>query len=158
MATGQLPFRKESSRVIFEGILGRLPSPATRLNPDLPSTLEEIINKALEKDRNLRYQDASDMRADLQRLKHDTATSPSSQTRPEYAADNLPATSTRRQKPVFGSQPAVAEPPRTSHRAASLALGSAAVAVAVVLALWWKLPTATPKIEGTVQADARRST
>src|SRR5262249_45891230 len=72
MATGQLPFRGESSGVIFEGILSRLPSPAARLNPDLPSKLEEIINKALEKDQNLRYQHAADIRADLQRLKRDT--------------------------------------------------------------------------------------
>src|SRR5580700_9489598 len=69
MATGRLPFHGESSGVIFSAILERAPTSAIRLNPDLPPKLEEIINRALEKDRNLRYQHASDLRAELQRLK-----------------------------------------------------------------------------------------
>jgi len=73
MATGQLPFRGESSGVIFKAILDAAPVAAVRLNPDLPAELERIINKALEKDGNLRYQHASDMRADLQRLKRDAS-------------------------------------------------------------------------------------
>jgi serine/threonine protein kinase/tetratricopeptide (TPR) repeat protein len=72
MATGALPFRGESSAVIFKAILDGTPTSAVRLNPDLPLKLEEIIQKALEKDRNLRYQHASDIRTDLQRLKRDT--------------------------------------------------------------------------------------
>jgi serine/threonine protein kinase/Tol biopolymer transport system component len=72
MATGQLPFRGESTGVIFDGIMNRAPLPPLRLNPDLPPKLEDIVNKALEKDRNLRYQNAADMRTDLQRLKRDT--------------------------------------------------------------------------------------
>ena len=72
MATGQLPFRGESSGVIFNAILERPPVPAVRLNQDVPPKFEDIINKALEKDRNLRYQGAAEMRADLQRLKRDT--------------------------------------------------------------------------------------
>jgi eukaryotic-like serine/threonine-protein kinase len=72
MATGQLPFRGESSGVIFNAILERPPVPPVRLNSDLPAELERIINKCLEKDRNLRYQYASDVRTDLQRLKRDT--------------------------------------------------------------------------------------
>jgi len=72
MATGTIPFRGESSGVIFKAILDGTPTPAVRLNPDIPPKLDEIVNKCLEKDRNLRYQHASDIRADLQRLKRDT--------------------------------------------------------------------------------------
>jgi len=72
MATGALPFRGESTGVIFHAILERPPASAARLNPDLPVELERIINKCLEKNRNLRYQHAADVRTDLQRLKRDT--------------------------------------------------------------------------------------
>ncbi len=72
MATGQLPFRGDTSGMIFHAILERPPVPPVRINPEVPPKLEEIINKALEKDRELRYQHASDFRADLQRLKRDT--------------------------------------------------------------------------------------
>jgi serine/threonine protein kinase len=72
MATGTLPFRGESTGVIFESILNRAPTSPVRLNPDIPPKLDEIVNKCLEKDRNLRYQHASDIRTDLQRLKRDT--------------------------------------------------------------------------------------
>ena len=72
MATGDVPFHGESSAVICEAILNRAPVAVVRLNHDVPAKLEDIINKALEKDSNLRYQHASEMRSDLQRLKRDT--------------------------------------------------------------------------------------
>ena len=72
MATGALPFRGESSGIITEAILNRAPVAPVRLNPDLPAKLEDVINKALEKDRKLRYQSAAEMRTDLQRVKRDT--------------------------------------------------------------------------------------
>src|SRR5438128_2113330 len=72
MATGALPFRGDTSGVIFDGITNRTPVAPVRLNPDLPPKLEDIVNRALEKDRELRYQHASDMRSELLRVKRDT--------------------------------------------------------------------------------------
>ena len=72
MATGELPFRGDTSGVIFDSILNRAPVSPVRLNPDLPVELERIVTKCLEKDRNLRYQHASEIRTDLRRLKRDT--------------------------------------------------------------------------------------
>jgi eukaryotic-like serine/threonine-protein kinase len=82
MATAQMPFRGDSTATIFEAILNRAPVAPVRLNPDVPLELERIVNKALEKDRELRYQHAADMRADLKRLKRET------ESRPIEAADS----------------------------------------------------------------------
>ena len=95
MATGQLPFRGESSAVIFNEILERDPVPAIRLNPNLPAKLEDIINRALEKDLEMRYQSAAEMRSELMRLKRDTsagrAPAASSGTTPVVRDINAPA-------------------------------------------------------------------
>jgi eukaryotic-like serine/threonine-protein kinase len=127
MATGALPFRGESTGVIFESILNRTPVPAMRLNPDLPAELERIIGKCLEKDRNLRYQHASDIRSDLQRLKRDTESG-------KLPAGLAPAATT-----AEGEAP-------TAQRLFSrwVAAIAAAVIVAGVLFAWmrWPVPPA----------------
>ncbi|MGA8154395.1 MAG: protein kinase [Terriglobales bacterium] len=74
MATGVLPFPGDTSGVIFDGIMNRAPAPPVRLNSKVPAKLEDLINKAMEKDRNLRYQSAAEIRTDLQRVKRDTET------------------------------------------------------------------------------------
>jgi serine/threonine protein kinase len=106
MATGQLPFRGESTAVMFKAILDAAPTSAVRLNPDVPAELERIISKALEKDRNLRYQGATEMRADLQRLKRDTDSS-----------RQVPTVSAQ----LATSAPAVAQPAHISSSSAVVA-------------------------------------
>jgi serine/threonine protein kinase/Flp pilus assembly protein TadD len=86
MAAGRLPFQGNTSAVIFSAILTKAPTPPTRLNPELPLKLEEIINKALEKDRELRYQNAADLRADLARLKRDMDSARAAVSGPPVAA------------------------------------------------------------------------
>ncbi len=86
MATGRLPFRGESPGVIFKAILDAAPVPPARLNPDLPSALIGVVNKALEKDRDLRYQGASDIRTDLKRLKREIDSSGATETASALAA------------------------------------------------------------------------
>jgi serine/threonine protein kinase len=121
MATGQLPFRGESTATIFEAILNRAPVPAVRLNPDVPPKLEDIINRALEKDRELRYQHASDIRSELQRLKRDTETG-----RALAASSGTVAVAQD-----SGSQAAAQLPSPPSGSAAALAPSSSSSAVKV---------------------------
>jgi serine/threonine protein kinase len=153
MATGRLPFRGESAGVIFDGIMNRAPLPPFRLNPDMPLELERIISKALEKDRNLRYQGAAEIRADLQRLKRDIETGPAAAVDSGTVAgtkDAAPQSKAQQRVPTSGSVPAatprssaavkVAEPSTTGSRklwnttVRATVLVRAAVGVVAVLA------------------------
>ncbi len=138
MATGDVPFHGESSAVICEAIMNRTPVPAMRLNRGIPARLEDIINKALEKDRNLRYQHASEMRSDLQRLKRDTDTG---RTLSPVAAEG------QQSSPVAGpassaahrvsSSSAIADQPRKPYlKIAGIAI--AAIAVIALAVYFWQ--------------------
>jgi len=162
MATGQLPFRGESSAVIFNEILERDPVPAIRLNPNLPSKLEDVINRALEKDRELRYQSAAEMRSELMRLKRDTTTGrPAvSSSGPVPIARDSGSAVAPPPAPVSGSSPAAAPPlssqstsavqpspvPAVAGTNLSRILIPAAVVVVALIAggLYWRSRSASP--------------
>jgi serine/threonine protein kinase/tetratricopeptide (TPR) repeat protein len=169
MATGQLPFRGESSAVIFTEILERDPVAAVRLNPNLPSKLEDIINKALEKDRDMRYQHAADMRTDLKRLKRETESrhgvSASSGSMPivqESASAISPAEVGKRPSSASGSSPAVAQslssssvqvaaPPAAPKKIWKILVPAAVVllAAAVGTAFYLRSPSSSPAAKAT---------
>ena len=162
MATGAPPFLGETSGVIFESILNRAPVPALRLNPGVPAKLEDIINRALEKDRELRYQSARDMRAELQRLKRDTdtgrmaaASSGMMPAAPEssgsQAAATQPGPSSSASRVVAAapsaSRATVAEVPAPGGKKPLKILvsaGAVIVAVLIAAALYFRSHSATP--------------
>jgi serine/threonine protein kinase/Tol biopolymer transport system component len=127
MATGQMPFRGDTSGMIFHAILERPPVPAVRLNPEVPQKLEEIINKCLEKDREVRCQSASELRADLKRLKRDATTTSSGQAKV--------------------SSPTIA---RRSRRVPVL-LASVLSAVLIGMGIWLSWSPAPPRVINTTQ-------
>jgi serine/threonine protein kinase len=151
MATGTMPFRGEASGVITDAILNRAPVPPVRLNPDLPVKLEEVINKALEKDRELRCQTAAELRGDLKRLKRDTS---SDRRFAPGGSDTIPASGT---SSATGSASGVADANGTTiplaatprHASRSTRLVAGATAILLIAALtWWKFHGKTARPSG----------
>jgi serine/threonine protein kinase len=148
MATGDVPFHGESSAVVCEAIMNRAPVAAVRLNHEVPPRLEDIINKALEKDSSLRYQHASDMRSDLQRLKRDTDSGrqplPAS---PPGDAAALPSSSSQRVSVAQSAAAVSAATPVTPPRPyTKIAFAVAAVALVALGIFFWQSRRANPTV------------
>ncbi|HXN53299.1 MAG TPA: protein kinase [Candidatus Acidoferrum sp.] len=144
MATGQLPFRGESSGVILSAILERPPVLPARLNRELPPRLEDIISKALEKDRNLRYQSAAEMRADLQRLKRDTGSGQSAARISAERADTY--SSNAKDSPSHAS--VAAKPARLGWKGWAVAVGGFGLVVIASLIYFQSRPLPPPRVSG----------
>jgi serine/threonine protein kinase/Tol biopolymer transport system component len=138
MATGAMPFRGETSAMICEGIVNRAPVAPVRLNPDLPAELERIINKALEKDRDLRYRSAADLETDLKRLRRDTESGRAPLT--SVAAGEIPQTSATRRLPWLKWS----------------AIAALVVVTAALLLVWLRAPLPPPRITASKQITSDR--
>ena len=168
MATGQLPFRGDSTAIIFDRILNRPPVAPVRLNPEAPDELERVIYRALEKDRNLRYQSASDMKAELRRLKRDMDSSQISATvipnDEGRASQEVPASRTsnaKRGRPInrdaLGAE--VPYPSRTSRWRVLAAIGLLCAFIVVGGVYWrWRLSPKLTDQDTLVLADFDNST
>jgi eukaryotic-like serine/threonine-protein kinase len=139
MATGALPFHGETSGLIFKAILDSDPPPAIRFNRDIPPKLEDIISKALEKDRNLRYQNAADMRTDLQRLKRDTE-----------SGRSVDLAGHRLEQPAFSEKGTLAEKRGVLTRSWVAAI-MAAILVCGWMLTWLNSPLRPPRVLATTQ-------
>lgn len=137
MATGQLPFRGSNTATIFESILTRTPVAPVRLNPDLPAELERITIKALEKDRDLRYQHASEIRADLQRLKRDSDTRRSATRVAEEQAETFTRQPGKIEGQTSARRPVIAEPRRNLNWKIAAPVGTALVLALIAGGLYW---------------------
>jgi Tol biopolymer transport system component len=144
-ATGVLPFRGENAAVVFESIMNRAPVAPIRLNPDIPEELERIISKCLEKDRNLRYQHASEIRSDLKRLKRDST---SGQV-PAFVGE-APRTSGSRAGSSSAPGGMVGETPRSSLRWLVYFLGIIVLTGGILAYLWMRAP-GPPKVSNYIE-------
>ncbi|SRR5216684_468436 len=162
MATGRQAFSGRTSAVIFHAILSEVSTPPVRLNPDLPPRLEEIINKALEKDRDMRYQSASDLRSELRRLRRDTSSGSSRVLAPSFgpvpaAEGGSGAGATAASSQDSSTDRALVAHLARRHKKALLG-GLATIAVAVAALVYWLAPPQpSPKVSGYAQIthDAR---